>query len=104
MPQRGPTRFGSRLENARPAVAQERVVLLRCPVRRLPHRTAIKSPVPRRDAKVLGQRRGKRLKKNSNSKKAARTNQVHMSLEACNLDPSSEVTGRAGFIGYRRLA
>ena len=40
VPQRRPARLRSRLENAGSATAQEHLVFLRCPIRRLPHRSS----------------------------------------------------------------
>ena len=60
-PQRRPPRLRARLENDRPAIAQERLVFLRRPMGRLPHRPSPQSPSARTDAEILDKRHRKRL-------------------------------------------
>src|SRR5579859_5998987 len=61
VPERGSPRLGSRLENAGPPIAQERLVLFRCPMGGLSHCSPAQGPAARADAEVLDQRCGKRL-------------------------------------------
>src|SRR5437667_124644 len=61
VPQRRPPRLRSLLENAGPAIAQERLVSLGRAVGGLPHRPSAESATAGRFAEILDEWRGKRL-------------------------------------------